>query len=75
MNVKTIMAVGLAIACLIGTVGCASTKDKDTRSLGMSTSPDEVDAAYVAYVTKNAAQHDVKVYWINPPVKDRTSSN
>ena len=75
MNVKTIMAVGLASACLIGTVGCASTKDKDTRSLGTSTRQDEVDAAYVAYVNKNAALHNVQVYWINPPVKDHTSGN
>ena len=75
MNVKTIMAVGLAGACLLAIGGCASMKDKDARSLGTSTHQDDVDAAYVAYVNSNAKQHDVQVYWINPPVKAHTTSN
>ncbi|MEO8741856.1 MAG: hypothetical protein ABI365_01550 [Lysobacteraceae bacterium] len=75
MNLKTMMAVGLASVCLISLGGCANMKAKDTRSLGASTQQDGVDANYVAYVTKSAAVHNVKVYWLNPPVKEHTSGN
>ena len=74
MNVKTIMAVGLASACLISLGGCASTKG-DARSLGMSTHQDDVDTAYIAYVDKSARVHGVQVLWVNPPQKPRSTSN
>lgn len=75
MNLKTMMAVGLASVCLISLGGCANMKAKDTRSLGASTHWDDVDGAYVAYVSKSAQLHGVQVYWVNAPVKEHTKSN
>ncbi len=68
MNVKLLMAIGL-VGGLVALSGCASSMDKDSRSLGTTTHHSDTDSAYMAKIDEEARQHEVTVVWVHPPQK------
>lgn len=73
MNVRLLMAIGL-VGGLVALSGCASTMDKDSRSLGMTTHSSDTDSAYMAQIDQEARQHGVAVVWVHPPQKKITDN-
>ncbi len=58
----------LALAFLLGSVGCASSGSSGYRNdLKITRSPLRQDSEYIAQVERAAARRGVSVEWVNPP--------
>lgn len=76
MNVKTVMAVAIAVVGVVALGGCGSMSHKGDKS-ALNYNPgltDDVDLAYITRVNNDANEKGIEIRWVNPPMQ-KTAPN